>query len=159
MPALQACAKAHDGPWQAVLDDGLELARRVREQRAVVPDWIRVGPDGSIHPSSIVGQPGRSGFDAIRVPLYLHWAGLGPDVAERHWQAMQRPDSGKTFVLVRETAEPVVHMAGDHAGYAAIGALVSESAPSWPASTLAHDYYPAALQVLSRLATASEADA
>ena len=158
-PALQAFAKAHDGPWQAVLEDGLELARGVLEQRAVIPDWIRIGPEGTIHPSSIVGQPGRSGFDAIRVPLYLHWARLGRDVAERHWQGMQRPDGGKAVVLVRETAEPVVHMAGDHAGYAAIGALVSEPVPRWPAATLAHDYYPAALQVLSRLATASEADA
>ena len=153
-PALEAFSQAHDGPWKALLDDGLKLSRQLLDRYRVIPDWVRVQLNGDLALSNIVQAPGRSGFDAIRIPMYLHWAGQGSDIAQHHWQRMQRPASSGQQILVRASNQSVVYMTGQHAGYAAIGALVDPSTPRWPSATLAHDYYPAALQLLSRMAAA-----
>lgn len=156
-PALQAFARVNQDPWQDLINDGVDLGRTILQQRRVIPDWIRVNKQGALASSAIVDAPNRSGFDAIRVPLYLHWANLGGEVAQQHWQNMQHPYVDDGYVLVRHTTEPTVYLAGRHAGYAAISALIDQRVQRWPSSTLAHDYYPAALQLLSRLAAAEGA--
>jgi len=151
-PALADFASVHDGPWQAILEDGLALTKQLLETRAVIPDWVKITQEGEISGSGITGEAGRSGFDAIRVPLYLAWSGLGETIGRTHWSRMQSLQSTPPYVLVRDTTEPKIIMEGNHAGYAAIGALVSPSLEPWRFDELAHDYYPAALQLLSRLA-------
>lgn len=53
----------HDRLLFAVTEDGSKLP----------PDWLLVGYDGSLEPAP--GWPPQFGFDAVRVPLYLTWAG------------------------------------------------------------------------------------
>jgi endoglucanase len=62
--------------------DGLELLHQARYGRwRLPPDWLEVNrADGSL---GLAGAfPGRFSYDAIRVPLFLQWSGLAPEVVE-----------------------------------------------------------------------------
>lgn len=76
-PALRALALAAPDPaWLQLVVDGLSLLRRGRFGRwRLPPDWLAVQRlDGRLSPAS--GWPARFSYDAVRVPLYLAWAGM-----------------------------------------------------------------------------------
>jgi len=74
-PALHAFAAAEGGQaWLPMIRDGEKLIADARFGPASLPtDWVDVLTDGTVRPA--VGKPAYFGFDAIRVPLYLAWAG------------------------------------------------------------------------------------
>lgn len=76
-PALKAFARADgEAGWDLVIRDGLSLLLDARFGRhGLNPDWLRLGNDGYLSPAT--GWPPRSGFDAVRIPLYLIWGGEG----------------------------------------------------------------------------------
>lgn len=75
MPALQAFAAAEpSGGWDAVVESGLVLLAKARfGQWQLPPDWALLAEDGAV--SLPEGFKKQFGYDAIRVPLYLAWAG------------------------------------------------------------------------------------
>ena len=77
-PAIRALAQAVPDPaWLRVAADGVALMRSARFGRwGLPPDWLAVGRvDG------VLTLPGdwapRFSYDAVRVPLYMAWVGLG----------------------------------------------------------------------------------
>ncbi len=152
-PAFLAFEKVHKGPWRAVAEDGVALIQTLLQRYAAVPDWVRIQPDGEPGLSDLTQPAGKAGFDAIRVPLYLHWAGLSDALARQHWQGMQALPTDQQQILVRDADEPTIHLAGLHLGYSAVGQLVMQGRLELSAQPLAYNYYPAALQLLSLMAT------
>jgi len=79
-PAIRALAQvAPDPDWLRVAADGVTILRRGRFGRwGLPPDWLAVrGNDGLL---TIPGDwPPRFSYDAVRVPLYLSWMGLGTE--------------------------------------------------------------------------------
>lgn len=72
-PALDAFA-AEDERWKPVVSDGLNLLAASRFGPWRLPsDWVQVDAQGLASPAK--DRPARFGFDVIRVPLYLAWAG------------------------------------------------------------------------------------
>ena len=60
--------------WQRLRRDGLGLLAEARFGRwGLTPDWIDIDGAGDIAPDA--HYPPRFGFDAVRIPLYLIWAG------------------------------------------------------------------------------------
>ncbi|MEQ8515585.1 MAG: glycosyl hydrolase family 8, partial [Chromatocurvus sp.] len=85
-PALQAFARERPaGPWQALIDSGAALIDTARFGAAQLPpDWLELDDDG-LRPSPRFAP--RYGFDAVRIPLYLAWAGMTP---ADDWHAFQQ---------------------------------------------------------------------
>ena len=81
-PAFAALARAVPDPaWVRVAADGLVLLRSSRFGRwGLPPDWVALSKaDGKL---SLPGRwPPRFSYDAVRVPLYLAWAGLASEPA------------------------------------------------------------------------------
>jgi endoglucanase len=90
-PALRALALAAPDPaWFQVVVDGLAILRRGRFGRwRLPPDWLAL-PRGEGRPFPAQGWPARFSYDAVRVPLYLAWAGLAEEPGltgpARFWQ-------------------------------------------------------------------------
>lgn len=74
-PALKDFARILSSPeWRRLRRDGLQLLADGRFGRwGLTPDWIDIGGAGGLAPAAKF--PARFGFEAIRVPLYLIWAG------------------------------------------------------------------------------------
>jgi endoglucanase len=74
-PAIKDFARIMPAPeWQRLRRDGLSLLSEARFGRwRLTPDWVDLAGTGSVAPATKF--PARFGFDAIRVPLYLMWAG------------------------------------------------------------------------------------
>ena len=115
-----------------------------------VPDWIDVTPEGYAAPAE---HDLLSGFDALRVPLYLVWSGNAEHVAvTRGEDVMARADlAGHVAVVTTPGGE--VRAQSDFAGYRAIGNLTSCSQTAETLGTSARQpYYPATLGLLATLA-------
>jgi endoglucanase len=152
-PALARFAREDpEGPWQALIDSGLFLVEQARFGAAQLPpDWLELDTEGwHISPRF----PPRYGFDACRVPLYAHWAGLEPG---DDWQALRR-------LWQRQPVPAWVDLdsgaSADFAwnrGMAAVADLLQargRKRPDLPAPDAEDDYYSASLQLLSHLAAA-----
>lgn len=76
-PILGVLARAVPDPaWLRLAQDGLALLRRARFGRwSLPPDWLSLRrADGAL--GLPPRWPGRFSYDAVRIPLYLCWAGL-----------------------------------------------------------------------------------
>ena len=81
-PAISSVAEAVPDPaWLRIASDGLRILRAARFGRwGLTPDWVAVSrTDRSVSPAQ--GWPARFSYDAVRVPLWLTWAGLADEVA------------------------------------------------------------------------------
>ncbi|TKI04583.1 glycosyl hydrolase family 8 [Martelella alba] len=74
-PAWQAFYRfSHDPVWQLLDKDGRTLLGKMRFGQWQLPtDWVQLDDKGVLAPAA--GWPARFGFDAVRIPLYLRWAG------------------------------------------------------------------------------------
>ncbi|MDJ0387168.1 glycosyl hydrolase family 8 [Roseomonas sp. E05] len=143
--------------WLGVQQTGLTLLRQARFGRWGLPaDWVQLsrGGDGG-RPRPAQGWPPRFSYDAVRVPLYLAWAGLAHEPAARaaaqFWGAAPPQDMPAWTELVSNSLAPY---AAD-AGIRAIARLVQdpEAGPAdLPRVREAQTYYAAALVLLARLA-------
>lgn len=149
--ALQAMAALVPDPrWAAVRRDGLDLLDRARFGTWALPcDWVWAGADGTVRPAP--GFPPRYGFDAVRIPLHLAWAGLQSPArssAAAWWRRAGQAGPAWVDVVTGEVApypaNPGMTAAED------LGAGTPGFVP--PAVADGMDYYGAALVLLTRLA-------
>ena len=75
LPALKAFASYDDLKlWNRVYMDGLYLIETAGESLSAIPsDWIDLTSSGDMQLSPKHGS--KTGYDAIRIPLYLAWCG------------------------------------------------------------------------------------
>jgi endoglucanase len=160
-PAIRALAQAVPDPlWLKLAGDGLSLLRRARFGRWGLPaDWVAL-PRGGGRPHPAPGWPARFSYDAVRVPLYLAWAGLGrePAVASavRFWEDPQHRRPPAWADLASDSVSPYAASPGIRAIMAVATARHREAAPQElpviPTVVEASDYYAAVLTLLARLA-------
>lgn len=148
-PALQAFHRAQPaGPWRALIDSGLALVDSARFGDAhLPPDWLQLGDDG-LQPSPRF--PTRYGYDAVRIPLYMAWAGLAPADDWRGLKQLWQRDPVPAWVDLSDgsTAEYAWSP-----GMASVAALVGLTGLV-RSDPIAEDYYSHTLLLLTRLAAA-----
>ncbi|MBL6079944.1 glycosyl hydrolase family 5 [Belnapia sp. T18] len=160
-PAFGALARAVPDPaWVRVAADGLVLLRACRFGRwGLPPDWAVLGrTDGGL--TLPANWPPRFSFDAVRVPLYLSWAGLGGEPAlERVRNFWTDPAHLAMPAWADLTTDAVAPYAASP-GVMAVARLAGAQRPAGPvaqraASSVgdAPDYYSAALSMLARMAS------
>lgn len=158
-PALSALAPLAPSPvWAALQQDGLALIDQGRFGRwQLPPDWLRVDRQGgALSPDP--RWPARCSFDAIRVPLYIGWAGLAAPSVDAAYAAFYVSRGGApaaAWVDLNTGAEaPYPASPGmlAVAGIAAAGAGLGGTAIDFPHVAAAQDYYAAALILLARIA-------
>ncbi len=141
-----------DPIWTAVNDAGVALARRARFGRyGLAPDWLDIGDDGALAPAE--KWPKRFSYDAIRVPLYLFWAGYDAaddlGVYRNAWRAYQPPPA---WFALDDSANADIAAT---VGATAIAELIDGRRPSdatlW-AAVKEGEYYDASLALLAALA-------
>ena len=149
-PAISRLAVLQpDHQWKVLFHSGMDLLQASRFGPARLPsDWISIAsPD----PAPAKGFAPTFGYDAIRIPLYLAWAGAtrkgGLAPFARLWQDAAAPPQ-KIDVLTGDAVEVM----GD-SGYRAIAALVAcardgTKLPSDVLATTVDRYYPTTLRLL-----------
>jgi endo-1,4-beta-D-glucanase Y len=110
-PAFRLLAQAvPDAAWARLAADGLVLLRQARFGRwHLPPDWLQVSrKNAALAPAE--GWPARFSFDAVRVPLWLAWAGLRREPAllraHRFWTAAAAPGWISRRTCRRSTRPP-----------------------------------------------------
>ncbi|NKC33341.1 glycosyl hydrolase family 8 [Falsiroseomonas selenitidurans] len=158
-PAFRALAQAVPDPlWLRLAADGLNLLRRARFGRWALPaDWVALPRTGG-RPVPAPGWPARFSYDAVRVPLYLAWAGMGREPAAasavrfwsdpRHGRLPAWTDLGSDAISPYEASpgiRAIAQLARSRHGEAA-------PMPEWPSLDETGDYYSSVLTLLVRLA-------
>jgi endoglucanase len=156
-PALTDIAAATADPvWNQVIATGLRLVHDARfGAYNLPPDWLETA--GALRPAD--GFPPRFGYDAVRIPLYLVWAGHGDatyiGAIAAFWKATSPTPAWIDLVsgaVSLERQSPGMN-AVKRLTLRAAGELVSSPAPASPGS----DYYSASLMALANLAGSSGA--
>jgi endoglucanase len=142
--------------WASLRADGLALIADGRFGRwRLPPDWLEVSHrDGTLRPAR--NWPARFSYDAIRVPLYLSWAGASLPIVRRDF-VKYFSGSGP---LLPAWADLTTNSLAPYAappGMLAVAAFVTNSpklsmARDFPSVELSAEYYSAALTLLSRIA-------
>ncbi len=158
-PAFPALAAACPDPaWLDVAAHAIGMFRQSRFGTwNLPPDWLAIsGRPGPGRPAP--GWPSRFSFDAVRVPLYMIWAGLGAEPAVL--------GAARLWTDARHRTMPawVDLNSGETPGYTAPSGIAAVArltiatalgrgrATELPSVALATDYYSAALTLLTHLA-------
>ena len=146
--------------WDRVRRDGVALVQAARFGRwSLPPDWLDVSKrDGTL--TLAQSFPPRFSWDAVRVPLFLAWAGEAPEVAQAavaFWS--HTPNHAPAWVDLRSSAEADYAICPGVQGIAAVAASAGRPGVHQPhLPTVARDmYYSATLTLLSRMAVAERA--
>jgi endoglucanase len=148
-PALQALSRADPDPvWAALIDTGLKLLDDAHFGRwGLPPDWLQLSDPLRPAPN----RPARFGYDAIRIPLYLVWAGLGNDRLLKPYRDYLNFFQGAGFLSPWTGLEDDSISSRDAPqGLHAVLALAADR--ELPDYDPGADYYPASLHLLASLA-------
>lgn len=139
--------------WRGIVQSGLDVLKIARFGSDALPsEWVSL-KDGVAKPAD--GFPVQFGYNAIRIPLYLAWAGIGERVHYAPFANWAKNYRGAAVVDLnggRESGglrEP---------GYAAIGDLALCVVDGQPlrrelvTARAPENYYPATLRLLTVLA-------
>ncbi|GBU19974.1 glycosyl hydrolase family 8 [Methylobacterium sp.] len=152
-PAFQRLGLvAPEYDWASVIRSGVEILRRARFGPSNLPtEWISARED-ALRPAD--GFPALFSYNAVRVPLYLAWAGVGrpEDYApfKTLWGGLDRE---RLPIVDTRDGRPVEWLT--EPGYAALPALVAcavDATPIPEALTTVQDgqnYYPTTLHLLT----------
>ena len=152
-PALSALESAFDGEdvvsWQSVAITGLGVLEISSQLFGLPPEWLALG-DGRAAPAS--GFDPVFGYNAVRVPLYLTWAGLTDERFLQPFSDNWIGDGGELPIAHLLSGEPSGHFVD--AGYRAVAALTLCALDAAPfASDLKtipiEHYYPTTLHAFS----------
>lgn len=158
-PAIRALAAASgDERWPRIEADGLWLLEGARFGHYGLPaDWVDVmTANAEIRPA--LGRQLMFSWDALRVPLYLAWAGehAAPALtaAVRFWNVRSGAAVPAWNDLRTGANAPYAASAGVIAiAQLSTAAVAGEGAAGQlPQQSHAHDYYAAALSLLVRVA-------
>lgn len=127
--------------------------------RGLVPDWVSVGPAGTAPPPDRFSA--RSGYDAIRVPLFDLWSGRSDAPAVRRFEAAAAAagtTGGAVTVFDAATGNPIER--SSHPGYLAIAELAACVGGNgvgslMPGFSKDQPYYPATLQLMALVVQAT----
>ena len=155
-PALERLSTvASEFDWAALTRSGLRLLERSRFGKSRLPtEWIVLR---ETDPKPAQGFAATFSYNAIRIPLYLAWAGLGnaDDYAPFLALWAQRPARGLSTV---DTADGRSIGALGEDGYAAIADLTACAARHTKLPTsfrnvrITENYYPVTLHMLAQIA-------
>ncbi|WP_101340849.1 glycosyl hydrolase family 8 [Cereibacter azotoformans] len=121
----------------------------------LAPDWVLVTSTGDL-PAK--GLSAHSGYDAMRVPLFLLWSGLTANPALRRFIEVQReaePGTGTPVVFDRDTGALLERSADP--GFASVPALADCALSGRPGAAIPpfdarQPYYPATLHLMTLVA-------
>ncbi len=157
-PAIRALAQiVPDARWARLEQDGLWLQGAARFGRwGLSADWVDVAANnGAVTPA--IGWPARFSWDAVRVPLYLVWAGEHQATAVLAAAAFWSQPRGQGVAAWADLTSGQLAPYTGHVGIQAVAALSQAAAagrgaaPHAPVSE-APDYYAASLALLTRMA-------
>jgi endoglucanase len=150
--AMRELAVAHGAlPLAQAADDGVALIAALAA-RGPTPDWVLVTPGGA---GPAPGLSDASGYEAMRVPLFLIWSGLDTHPAVgRRAQALGAGTGEGGTPTVLDAATGAVREVSAHPGYAALRALEacvtsSRIGAAIPPFTTDQPYYPATLHLMA----------
>lgn len=153
LPALKAAAPEYD--WDRVFAAGLDLTTAARfGKHQLPPDWISLAGG---RPAPATGFPAEFGWNAIRVPLYLAWAGnTGPVLAPFVAWARQGGRDPQVIDVIAD--KPVKPFGG--APYGAVTGLVACAVDNVKLDDAVRtapmeQYYPSTLRLLALAAAAA----
>jgi endoglucanase len=139
--------------WRGIVQSGLDALKASHFGADGLPsEWVSLR-NGAARPAD--GFPTQFGYNAIRIPLYLAWAGIGEREHYDPFVAWATRYGSRAIVDVSTGREAGAFGEG---GYGAIGSLalcVAEGKPLDRASLVARgpeNYYPATLRILTILA-------
>lgn len=151
-PALKEFSVRDPYPvWPDLIASGPALLQQARFGRwQLPPDWLEIGDDNAMAPA----KKGRFGYDSVRVPLYLVFAGIDHDVLApfaEYWTYYQ----AYTPAWI-DLNENVMDSYGAGAGIKSIKQLTLAVMAKTRSATFgsigdAEDYYSATLLLLSKL--------
>jgi endoglucanase len=158
-PMIRLAAQAAPDPaWLRLVADGLGLLRGARFGRwALPPDWLQLRRADGVA-SLPASRPPRFSYDALRVPLYLGWAGLQAEPAGQAVQAFWNDPVHARLPAWADLATDSVSPYAADGGIAALRRWVTWRAqPAGRAAPVAvleegDQYYPAMLKILTMLA-------
>jgi endoglucanase len=139
------------------LEDGLALLEELAAT-GLAPDWVKITPAGLARAEELSFA---SGYDAMRVGLYLTWSGFDDHPAVLRQAAAYRAAVGAgdaiTTATILDAQTAAVLERSPHAGYAALSGLLlcvdgEGVGASIPPFTTNQPYYPATLHLLSLVA-------
>lgn len=146
------------GTLATLAEDGEALIDELA-QGGLVPDWISLTAEGPATAPESFSQ--RSGYEAIRVPLFALWSNRAEAPAVAAFSralASAGPQPGAVTVFDPITQEVLEH--SSHQGYAAVTALATCATSNRvgsliPAFSDAQPYYPATLHLMTLVVQAT----
>lgn len=144
-------ARSHLQVWSKLISDGQQMLSDMRFGDSGLPlDWVAMNADGSMAPAT--AWPPRFSYDAIRIPLYLHWydaQSLQLVPFQRFWMNFQRLQTPAWIDAVSNEKAPY-NMAG---GLLAVRDLTLDDT-GYLNDTLSssEDYYSSSLHLLTWIA-------
>lgn len=160
LPAFQAFAAAEpSGGWDGVIGSALVFLAKARlGQWQLPPDWALLAEDGSLTLPD--GFRKQFGYDAIRVPLYLAWAGYRDPWYFRPYGAFAAPFGAGPIPATVSLPGGTTAQVPASVGMLAVLRLATRIAESGNAIVVPplganEDYYSTVLFLLTRLAERS----
>ncbi len=151
-PRLKIVAPEYD--WSGLVQTGLDILKASAADGAKLPpDWLSV-KDGEVKPAE--GFQPRFAYNAIRIPLYLAWAGIGEKEHYREFQTWGKRRSGPLPIIDVKSGREADSFR--EPGYSSVAQLlecvVSEGTTGAELATPrpGQNYYPATLNLLAVLA-------
>jgi len=161
-PALQELAILdRSSIWSSLISSGKTLTRTSRQgQWNLPPDWVDLTNKGVLKPAQ--DRPPRFGYEAVRVPLYLIWAGdfdehIIRDSA-RFWSTTAKSRFTPAWVNVENNTQAEYEAPAGFKAVHSLSRLALNSKRRHPPQDLMiknlkeQDYYSSSLILLSRLA-------
>ncbi len=154
LPAYAALARLDPSPvWPALEKSALALIGQARfGEWQLPPDWLELDPDGK--PALAQDFPPRFGYEAVRIPLYMLWAGYGEvDNFARYWQSFANAGLLPPWTDLQSGEQAEYDASpGIKAVAAMVGASLSGAPVSLPPLDEEQDYYSASLLLLAKTA-------
>lgn len=150
-PAWQAFAdRSHLQVWRELIQDGHKVLSKMGTGTANLPtDWMSLAAGGKLTPAN--AWPPRMSYDAIRIPLYIHWSSpQSPSLTPwRSWFGQFSREKTPAWVNVTTNEYAPYMMEG---GLLAVRDLTMGQSSGEPDITAKDDYYSASLKMLVWLA-------
>ncbi len=141
--------------WSGLSQAGLDIARQARFGKSQLPtEWISIR-DGKVKPAT--GFPAHFSYNAIRIPLYMAWAGIGDWVHYEPFFNWGVKPKSTTLAIVDVHTNKNVEGFRDP-GFAAVGHLLSclpengKVSRSFLQFQPNQNYYPATLHIMAVVA-------